>query len=85
MDWHELIFPAVIGLIVLAGFLASRSESKRFNKGICPECGSPLQLNGWMVDSQGGRGWTCSAKGCYYTAWVSYSFVDKKYKQRLGI
>ena len=85
MDWSEFLLPGVIALIVFGGFFASRSESKKFNKGVCPNCGAGLVLNGWMVDSQGGRGWTCPTKDCHYTAWVSYPFVDKKYRQRLGI
>ena len=85
MDWSELIFPILIFLLMGGAFLASRSENKKFNKGICPDCGANLILNGWMIDSQGGRGWTCPTKDCSYTAWVSYPFVDKKYRERLGV
>jgi len=74
----EITF-AVIGISFIGGlvFFARYSEKKKWNKGVCPDCGSTLVLNGWMIDSQGGRGWTCPKSGCDYTAWVSYN-IDKK-------
>jgi len=74
----EITF-AVIVLSLMGGlvFFARRSEKKKWNKGICPHCDSNLVLNDHMIDSQGGRGWTCPKAGCDYTAWISYN-VDKK-------
>jgi len=78
----EIAF-AVIVLCLMGGlvFFARRSEKKKWNKGLCPDCGSNLVLNGWMIDSQGGRGWACPKSGCGYKAWISYN-VDKKAIQR---
>ncbi len=71
-----LILGASIGIFASAIRWAKNSEKKRFNNGICPKCGTNLKLSVNMIDSQGGRGWTCPK--CYYNVWVSYN-VDYEY------
>ena len=67
----------LIALVIIIIHFGRHSEKKKWNNGICPKCGSQLDLNPWMIDSQGGRGWTCPDYNCNYTAWVSYN-IDKK-------
>ena len=71
-----IIVSVVLVFIVLLYF-GRRAEKLAWNNGFCPKCGSKLVLPGWMVDSQGGRGWTCPSSDCHYTAWVSWR-VDKR-------
>ena len=71
-----LLIGGVSFLISIICF-ARHSEKKKWNNGVCPNCGSDLVLNPWMIDSQGGRGWSCPKSDCEYTAWVSYK-VDIK-------
>ncbi len=73
----KLIIISIIIIFLYGIFYTRESEKKKWNNGKCPICNSDLILPIWMRDSQGGRGWTCPADGCDYTAWVSYN-VDKK-------
>lgn len=47
----------LIGVMVVGISLTIKHEHQRYNKGICPNCGSPLELADY--DSQGGRLWMC--------------------------
>ena len=71
------LFLGGVTFFIIIIFLARHSEKKKWNNGVCPNCETDLVLNAWMLDSQGGRGWTCPKIDCNYTAWVSYN-VDKK-------
>jgi len=65
-----------IGLIIFAISViiwARQSEKRRYNKGICRNCGTPLRHFG--NDSHGGRGYTCDL--CHSDVWVSYPYIDK--------
>ena len=73
----KLLIAGIVIFFSIGIFYTRESEKRKWNNGICPTCGSNLTLPPWMIDSQGGRGWTCPANGCDYTAWVSYN-VDKK-------
>lgn len=73
MDFLIII---LIVIFVLAIYVAY-SEYKSFNKGLCPKCGKKLEC--FDIDSQGGRGYVC--RDCNYYTWVSYNFVDKKFKE----
>lgn len=61
----------VLGLFALFGYLI---EKRLYNKGICPNCGTPLRY--FDTDSQGGRGYICDS--CKYCIWVSYPFIEVK-------
>ena len=72
------IITGILLFIIFVGvFYTRESEIRKWNNGICPMCGSDLILPPWMLDSQGGRGWTCPEDDCTYTAWVSYN-IDRK-------
>jgi len=78
--WWEPVSEIVFGftiVLLLAGLIifARRNEKKKWNNGVCLDCEVNLTLPAIMVDSQGGRGWTCPK--CGRTVWVSYN-VDKK-------
>lgn len=75
-----LIVCIAIIILVISGILIGMYlEYKDFNNGICPKCGKPLI---WFdTDSQGGRGYCCNK--CRYFVWVSYSCIDKKYKNKI--
>lgn len=67
---------ALIILVITGILIGMYLEYKDFNNGICPKCGKPLIL--FDTDSQGGRGYCCSK--CMHVAWVSYHWIDKKFK-----
>lgn len=69
------IIIAVITIIYTMCKIASSSERRRFNNGICKECGNKLYH--FDTDSQGGRGYVC--KNCDFTIWVTYPSVDKRF------
>jgi hypothetical protein len=73
----KLLMIGVVIFFSIGIYFARQSEKRKWNNGICPLCNSDLILHPWMMDSQGGRGWTCRKDDCGYTAWVSYN-VDKK-------
>lgn len=73
----KLLMVGVVIFFSIGIFYTRKSEKRKWNNGICPICNSNLILPPWMIDSQGGRGWTCLKEDCDYTAWVSYN-VDKK-------
>lgn len=68
-----LIFMLIMGIV---GMILERKD---FNEGICPRCGGKLEH--FDTDSQGGRGYHCPECGKYYT-WVSWGWVDKKYRKQ---
>jgi hypothetical protein len=75
MQWLVVILSTVFVLSLLVWYGAS-SERRAFNGGVCPTCKKPLR---WFdTDSQGGRGYSC--RDCDYTCWVSYPWVDRKYR-----
>ena len=63
------IFFLVVGILVFVW--AREHEKKGYNKGYCPICGSPLRL--FDMDSQGGRGYTCTSSDCHYVTWCSFN------------
>lgn len=71
MTFIGLVIVMIVG--ILAGIYL---ESSGYNDGVCPVCGK--ELRHFDTDSQGSRGYSCD--NCNYTAWVSYSVVDKDYK-----
>ena len=73
----ELIMVVTVLLLIpiIGGIVGRNHEKKKYNNGICRECGYPLRH--FDTDSQGGRGYICDA--CKYSCWVSYN-VDKKHK-----
>lgn len=69
----------LIVVLAISGVLIGMYfEYKDFNNGICPKCGK--QLKYFDTDSQGGRGYCCNE--CRYFTWVSYHWIDKKYKNK---
>lgn len=77
-----VFFIVMISFLIAIIFFGRYSEKKKWNNGICPNCGSSLILNPWMRDSQGGRGWTCPETDCDYTAWISYNVDIKPINER---
>ena len=51
-------------------------EKRKFNNGVCPECGA--KLSHFANDSQGGRGYICDV--CGYCTWVSHKSVDENFR-----
>ena len=67
----------ILGSMLVAGIIAAVIgivlESIRFNKGICPHCGTKVKF--FDTDSHGGRGYKCP--NCGWIVWISYYLVDK--------
>lgn len=61
-------------IVMLIMLWARSREKKRYNNGICINCGNKLRH--FDVDSQGGRGYCCDK--CHYHTWVSYD-IDKNH------
>jgi len=64
-----------IGILIIfgVGYLAAKSEARKWNNGICQQNGKP-----WVKfddDSQGGRGYRSDD----YFCWISYPSVDRDY------
>ena len=72
------IIAIILAIAIVFGItrIARYFEAKSFNNGICPLCNS--KLRNFDTDSQGGRGYACTGKGCEYTTWCSYN-VDKNF------
>lgn len=68
---NAILISFIISLGVL-NFLARSVEKKKFNNGICSECGGKWEH--FDTDSQGGRGYRCLE--CNRYIWISYK-VDK--------
>lgn len=49
-------------------------EKRKYNRGICPKCGSKLKC--FDMDSSGAYGFTCPE--CDHTAWVSFESLLKQ-------
>jgi hypothetical protein len=59
--------------LVAVFFIGYHKEKRAWNNGRCPKCNAEWEH--FDTDSQGGRGYKCSA-GCGYGPWISYP-VDK--------
>ena len=68
---------ALVAFMVVLTLVAWYIEHKNFNGGVCPKCGH--QFKQFDNDSQGGRGYRC--EGCGNITWVSYPFIDGKFKE----
>lgn len=76
----EVLEIFLIALALMGGlmYVAIIFEKRDFNNGVCPHCGKTLVH--FSTNSQGGRGYCCS--DCEHYIWVSYSCVDKKFKEK---
>lgn len=61
----------IITIAVSGHFTEKKDEKKRFNKGICPECGTKFDRE---VDEHGERRYSCPK--CDNELWICYG-VDK--------
>ena len=66
-----VICALLISFIIFGGMIVKKSEKKRWNNGICKECG--LKWIHFDTDSQGGRMYRCDN---WHYCNVSYN-VDK--------
>lgn len=67
-----IIAGGTLGFVVVGPFIVRHMEKKRWNNGICPECGEQ-----WMeydMDSQGGRLYRCEN---WHSCDITYE-VDKR-------
>jgi hypothetical protein len=77
-----IIISIFVPVFILMIIFSYKLDKHCFNNGICPNCGTNLQLPSIMIDSKGGRGWTCPGDKCEYTAWVTWP-IDRKYRKKM--